>query len=141
MNILRRRILTAGLALACAGLAQGKTQLAKLETLTGKVRVQAERGGPKLTLTGEDGKTREVVRDAGSRMFLKDEKLLNRPMRLTGRMQASGAFQVVEVQSLIKGVPHDVYYWCDVCSIRRYEKMICECCGGPMDLKETPVNK
>ena len=56
-------------------------------------------------------------------------------------MSTPGAFQVVEVQSLIKGVPHDVYYWCDVCSIRRYEKMICECCGGPMDLKETPVKK
>jgi hypothetical protein len=73
-------------------------------------------------------------------MFLKDEKLLDRPMRLTGRM-LSGRFQVVEVHSLIKGVPHEVYYWCDICSIRRYEKMICECCGAPMYLKEEPLKK
>jgi hypothetical protein len=82
-----------------------------------------------------------LVPDAGSRMFLKDDKLLGRPMRLTGRLRADGQFQVAEVRSLIKGVPHDVFYWCDICSIRRYEKMICECCGGPMDLKEEPVKK
>ena len=45
------------------------------------------------------------------------------------------------VQSLIKGVPHEVYYWCDVCAIRRGEKMICECCNGPMELVEQPVKK
>src|SRR5205085_8376737 len=116
-------------------------QLPKLETFAGKVRIQPERGGSKLLLTGDDGKTYTLTPDAGSRMFLKDAKLLNRPMRLTGRLRADGQFQVVEVRSVIKGVPHDVFYWCDVCSIRRYEKMICECCGGPMDLKEEPIKK
>ena len=37
---------------------------------------------------------------------------------------------------LVKGELHDIYYWCDICSIRRAEKNLCECCGAPMELRE-----
>ena len=42
---------------------------------------------------------------------------------------------------LREGKLHEVYYWCDICSIRRGEKMTCECCGGPMELREEPLKK
>jgi len=34
-----------------------------------------------------------------------------------------------------------VYYWCETCAIRRDypEKGVCECCGGPMELREVPL--
>jgi hypothetical protein len=48
---------------------------------------------------------------------------------------------VLAVQSILKGQPHDVFYWCEVCSIRRSENGICECCGGPMELREVPLRK
>ena len=61
-------------------------------------------------------------------------------MRLTGRVVGATQFlQVVSVQSVIKGKLHDVYYWCDVCSITTYEPGNCPCCGDPTVLKEEPV--
>jgi hypothetical protein len=79
--------------------------------------------------------------DDGSRMFFKDATLLKRPMRLTGKLlPKSSLLQVLEVHSMKDGKLHDIYYWCDICSIKRYEKKICECCGGPMELREEPAS-
>ncbi len=95
-----------------------------------------------LALETEDGKLYPLVKDDGSRMFFTDPRLLNRPMRLTARMlPGSQLLQVVEVHSYIKGELHEVYYWCEVCSIRRLENKKCECCGGPMELREVPLKK
>jgi hypothetical protein len=93
-----------------------------------------------LALVTDDGKVYPLVKDAGARMFFKDPKLLKRPMRLTGRLvPGSGLLQVVNVHSKITGELHEVYYWCDICTIRAYEAGICDCCGGPMELREVPV--
>ncbi len=93
-----------------------------------------------LALLTDDGKVYPLVKDAGARMFFKDAKLLNRPMRLTGRLiPGSTLLQVVNVHSYQKGQLHDVYYWCDICTIRGYEAGICDCCGAPMEFRETPV--
>jgi hypothetical protein len=95
-----------------------------------------------LALAADDGKVYPLVKDEGARMFFKDARLLNRPMRLTGRLLAEGRLlQVVDVHSRVKGELHEVYYWCDICAIRRREKQTCDCCGGPMELKEEPVKK
>jgi hypothetical protein len=95
-----------------------------------------------LALVGDDGKVYPLIKDDGSRMFFKDPRLLNRPMLLTGRpLPNSSLLQVLSVHSYVKGQLCEVYYWCDVCSIRRNEKKICDCCGGPMVLREEPVKK
>ncbi len=95
-----------------------------------------------LALVDEDGKIYPLVKDSGSRLFFQDRELLNRPMRLTGRLvHKSQLLQVTAVHSYVKGELHDVYYWCEVCSIRRNEKNTCECCGGPMVRREEPVKK
>jgi hypothetical protein len=95
-----------------------------------------------LALVSDDGKVYPLVKDGGARLFFKDKALLNRPMRLTGRLlPGSQVLQVRAVHSLHKGKLHEVYYWCDVCSIRRGEKDVCECCGGPMELREEPVKR
>ena len=95
-----------------------------------------------LALVADDGKVYPLVKDDGARMFFKDERLLNRPMQLKGRIVPGTSFlQIVTVHSIVKGELNEVYYWCDICSIRRNEKKICDCCGGPMELKEEPVKK
>ena len=95
-----------------------------------------------LALVADDGKVYPLVKDDGSRMFYKDERLLNRRMRLTGRvLPDAGMLQVVQVHSWLHGELHEVYYWCDICSIRRSEKGKCDCCGGPLELREEPVGK
>jgi hypothetical protein len=106
-------------------------------------RLDADAAPHWLALVTDDGKVYPLVKDGGARLFFKDKALLNRPMRLTGRLlPGSQLLQVKAVHSLHKGQPYEVYYWCDVCSIRRGEKEIaCECCGGPMELREEPVKK
>jgi hypothetical protein len=126
----------------------------RIERFTGKVvpladlvakvgaRLDADAAPHWLALVTDDGKVYPLVKDSGSRMFFKDKALLNRPMRLTGRLlPGSQILQVLEVHSLRNGRLNEVYYWCNVCSIRRNEKNACECCGGPMELKEVPVGR
>ena len=91
------------------------------------------------SLKTEDGKIYPLIKDDGSRMFYKDAKLLNRPMRLTGRMlPGSQMLQVINVRSYVKGKLHEFYYWCDICTIRRTEAGICDCCLAPLDFHEVP---
>lgn len=154
-----RRLL---LGLAClialtpllAGAGDPKKPASKIEYFKGKVvpladlvakdgsRLDPDAAPHWLALVGDDGKVYPLVKDSGARLFFKDPALLNRPMRLTGRLlPGSQLLRVTAVHSYIKGELHEVYYWCDICSIRRGEKNACECCGGPMILHEDPVKK
>jgi hypothetical protein len=123
------------------------TIIGKVVPLAGLVaeagtQLDADAGPYWLVLTTSDGKMYPLVKNGGSRLFFKDKELLHRPMRLTGRLlPGSQMLHVMAVQSLIKGEPHEVYYWCDICSIKRGEKDICECCGGPMQRHEDPIKK
>ena len=133
---------------------EAKAAAAKNEYFKGKVvrladfvekhgsKLEPEAAPHWLALSTEDGKIYPLIEDDGARMFFKDEKLLNRLMRLTGRLlPGSQLLQVVEVHSYLHGQLHEVYYWCDICSIKRYEKKTCDCCGGPMTLHEEPVTR
>src|SRR5215475_13990666 len=93
-----------------------------------------------LVLQTDDGKIMPLVKDAGSRMFFKDAKLLNRPMRLTAKqIPNSQLLQVINVHSIVGGKLHDVYYWCDIYTIKAYEAGPCDCCGAPYEFREVPV--
>jgi len=107
------------------------------------VKLDADAAPHWLVLLGDDGKIYPLIKDDGARMFFKDERLLNRAMRLTGRLlPGSQMLQVVEVHSYNqKNELQEVYYWCDICSIKRYEKKLCDCCGAPMELREEAVKK
>ena len=143
--------LTTGLCLLVIGIGRPDTTNQQFKGKVVPLAGVVEKFGSKLdpdaaacfmVLIGEDGKVYTLIKDDGSRMFFKDSRLLNRPMRLTGRIvPGSGLLQVVEVHSYKNGQLHDVYYWCDVCAIKRFEKKDCDCCGAPMDLRETPVVK
>lgn len=93
-----------------------------------------------LALRGEDGKVYPLVKDAGARLFFKDARLRDRPMRLTGRLvPGSQLLQVVAVQSYRGGALQDLYYWCDICTIKSHDPDVCGCCGGPVELREEPA--
>jgi hypothetical protein len=105
-------------------------------------KLDADEAASWLALQADDGKVYPLIKDDGSRLFYLDKRLLDRPMRLTGRLHPqSQMLQVVAVHSVIKGQLHEVYYWCDICSIRMGEKKACVCCGGPTELREVPVKK
>lgn len=96
--------------------------------------------GPQLGLETEDGKVIPLVQDGGSVMFYRDKRLLNRPLQVQARLiPDTGLLQILEFFSVKDGKRHEVYYWCEVCAIRRasLEKTgVCECCGGKMELRE-----
>jgi hypothetical protein len=155
-SITRRRIgLGLALVLSCVPAAFGRAGQApafKTEYFNGKVVPLAgllEKQGAKLdsdaaehwmALVTDDGKIYTLIKDDGSRMFFKDKTLQNRPMRLTARLlPETRMLQVVNVHSYIKEQLHEVYYWCDVCSIRAYEMGNCGCCGEKMVLREVPL--
>ena len=95
-----------------------------------------------LALVADDGKVHPIIKDDGGRRFFKDARLQNRPVQITGRLFGdTGLLQVVSVHGLKDGKPTELYYWCDICAIKRHELMTCECCGGPMELKEEPVGR
>jgi hypothetical protein len=104
------------------------------------IKLDPEAAPQWLALVTDSGQVYPLIRDDGARMFFKDPRLLNRPMRLTGRLFGdTHLLQVVTVHSYLKGQLHEVYYWCDICSIRGYELGKCDCCGAPMELREVPV--
>jgi hypothetical protein len=141
-----------GLAPLCLTWAADDASPLKTEFYNGKVvplaellnkqgaKLDADAAASWMALVTDDNKIYPLVKDAGSRMFFKDAKLLNRPVRLTGRLvPGSTLLQVVNVHSYVKGQLHEVYYWCDICTIRGYEAGTCACCGGPMEFREVPV--
>ncbi len=104
------------------------------------VKLDADAAPTSLALVTDDNKIYPLVKDDGCRMFFKDAQLLNRPMRLTGRLlPGSMLLQVVNVHSLVEGKLHNVYYWCDICTIKTFEPGICACCGAPMEFREVVV--
>jgi hypothetical protein len=136
-------------------LAGGEAEKIKTEFYKGKVvplagavekfgvKLDADAAPYWLVLLSDDGKIYPLVKDDGARMFFKDDRLLNRPMRLTGRLlPGSQLLQIVEVHSYNqKNELQEVYYWCDICTIKRFEKKLCDCCGAPMELREEPVRR
>src|SRR6266478_4250903 len=69
------------------------TPLADILTKQG-AKLDADAAAHWLALVTEDGKIYPLVKDNATRMFFKDAKLLNRPMRLTGRLvPGSGILQ------------------------------------------------
>jgi hypothetical protein len=106
------------------------------------VRLDPDAAPSSLVLVADDGKVYSLVKDDGSRCFFTDERLRNRRMRLTARLLPEvGMLQVVQVHSYVNGQLSDLYYWCEVCSIRRSEKGKCDCCGAPLELREVPLKK
>jgi hypothetical protein len=115
--------------------------LADLVAKTGS-KLDADAASVSLVFVADDGKVYLLVKDGGARLFFKDKALLDRPTRVTGRMlPGSQILQVASANSIVKGELCEIYYWCDICSIKRGEKMVCECCGGPMELHEEPIKK
>jgi hypothetical protein len=95
-----------------------------------------------LALVSDEGIVYPLIKDEGTRMFFQDPVLRGKSVRLTGRLVGkTNLLQVVNVHSYRQGKLHEVYYWCDICAIKGYEKVKCGCCGGPMELREVPVKE
>lgn len=96
--------------------------------------------GPLYGLVTDDGRIYPILRQERGRAFYLDERLRNQLMDLyVRRFEGSPFVQVLLVYHIQDGRRYAVDYWCDICSISMYWPQPCECCQGPIRLRELPV--
>ncbi|HWB14196.1 MAG TPA: hypothetical protein VG826_33525 [Pirellulales bacterium] len=95
-----------------------------------------------VALETSEGQLYPLLKDARGRGFHADERLRGVDMELlVRRYRGSPMVQVVRVYTLKSDGKYELDYWCDVCSIAMYELKPCECCQGPIRLRERLVEK
>ncbi|HVA49527.1 MAG TPA: hypothetical protein VNH11_24385 [Pirellulales bacterium] len=95
-----------------------------------------------VALETAEGRLHPIVKDARGRCFYTDQRLRDIKIELlVRRYEGSPMVQVVRVYRLKPDGKYELDYWCDVCSIAMYELKQCECCQGPIRLRERLVEK
>jgi len=81
-----------------------------------------------------------LLRTPLSEALFYDDRFRNRPLELTGRVfPGTGILEVTKFRWLKDGKLTDVYYWCEVCSIRGVNPGPCACCQGAVELREAAI--
>jgi hypothetical protein len=91
---------------------------------------------------GAPGGARYVTlyRNAGSEALFVDRRFKEHELRLYGRVfPSSSILEISRFQWYRDGKLMDVYYWCEVCSIRGVDPGPCFCCQGKVELRESPA--
>jgi hypothetical protein len=95
-----------------------------------------------VALRTSDGRLYPVLPTESGLFFYRDERVRARPMRVRGRWHAGlSMFEVIDRYSLLDGKPNEIYYWCEICAIQMYHLKDCDCCQGPIELREHPVGE
>ena len=95
-----------------------------------------------LALETEDGALFPIVEDLRGRAFRKDDRLRDRPVELLVRQfKDSPMIQVVRLYALKEDGKYELDYWCDICAIAMFELKACDCCQGPIELRERKVDQ
>jgi hypothetical protein len=132
---------------------QGRAEVSKTATghirIRGRVvclleqdqrRVDNEKLNPHQHVWGfkvNNGKVYTVQRTQFSEAIFLDEAVRSKELILKARILAdSRTIEVAVIHSVRNGVEHDLYYYCDVCSIQSLAPEICVCCQGPVRLIE-----
>jgi hypothetical protein len=88
-----------------------------------------------------DGKLYSLRRTRFSEAIFLDESVRARELVLKARVSPDRQeIDVSTIHSIRNGVEHDLYYYCDVCSIQLVAPEICVCCQGPVRLVEKPLS-
>ena len=154
---MKRAIAYLGLLLLCAlaPSARGGEAGYATETLRGKVvwtaealkrlygiEADADTAKSAVALETAEGRLHPIVKDDRGRGFLLDERLRNRELELfVRRYEGSPFIQVIRVYTLKDGRKYELDYWCDICAIAMYELKECECCQGPIRIRERLVEE
>lgn len=105
------------------------------------IAVDADVQNSQVALETEVGKLLPIVKDARGRAFHKDERWRGIEMELeVRRYEGSPLIQIIRTYTLHEGRPFLLDYWCDICAIPMYELKECECCQGPIRIRERKVD-
>ncbi|HEX4613867.1 MAG TPA: hypothetical protein VH092_37140 [Urbifossiella sp.] len=111
-----------------------------LATALAKTGLKADADMPGVALVTDEGRVYPLVKEELSRLLFAEEKLQNRPVRLTAKLVPGTTFlRVTGVQTVKDGKVYDVDYFCDNCQLPALSPGPCKCCGGPTYLRETLV--
>ena len=111
-----------------------------LERLHG-IEVDPDAAKGAVSLETANGQLHPIVKDARGRGFLLDERLRDREMELFVRRYDGSPFvQVIRIYTFKDGKKYELDYWCDICAIAMYELKVCECCQGPIRIRERLVD-
>lgn len=87
-----------------------------------------------------DGTYYTLLRTQLSEAIFLDARIRKKDLLLRGRVfPKTQALEVTSIKSIVNGMVHDLYYWCDICAIHSVSPAECACCQGPVELKEEPA--
>lgn len=91
-------------------------------------------------LETESGEVIPLVKDARGRGFWLDERIRDIDVELMlRRYRGMPLAQVIRVYTIKEGKKYEFDYWCDICAIPMFELKVCECCQGPIRIRERLV--
>jgi hypothetical protein len=106
------------------------------------IETDADAARNSVSLVTRDGHVHPIVKDARGRGFQLDARLRDRDFELFVRRHAGSPFiQVIRIYTFKEGRKHELDYWCDICAIAMYELKECECCQGPIRIRERPIEE
>ena len=106
------------------------------------VRLDADAAESLAALETTDGELIPLMKEDRGRGFWKDERLRGIELEVVvRRYQGLPLVQVIQVYRLKDGKKYEVDYWCDICAIQMFELKQCECCQGPIRLRERLVEE
>ena len=93
-----------------------------------------------LVLQTDDGQLHPLVEDIRGRGIRRDERFRNTPCELLVRRRNGSPFvQVIRFFAVRQDGKYELDYWCEICAIATFETKPCECCQGPVELRERRV--
>lgn len=105
-----------------------------------KVALEGTWGEDLLVLRADDGEVLPLWPTEAARFFYHDRRMWRRPVQLSARVyEGVPGLDLVRVYTIREGKLFDIYYWCDVCAIKMLKLQNCECCQGPIEIRETEV--
>jgi hypothetical protein len=92
-----------------------------------------------IGVRADSGDLHTLLRTSTSGLLFSDTRFRGRTLLLQGRVfPRSDLLEVTRTGWLKDGKPQEVYYWCEVCSIRTLDPGPCACCQRPVELLERP---
>ena len=71
-------------------------------------------------------------------LIFREPRVRDKTMRIHGQL-SDNELTIVNLYSISGGVPHRMYYRCEVCNITAYAPGPCWCCQEDFEFRETPV--
>ena len=71
-------------------------------------------------------------------LIFREPRVRDKIMRVHGPLSGN-ELTIVNLYSILEGVPYRMYYRCEVCNITTYAPGPCWCCQDDFEFRETPV--